>query len=373
MRAVLQARGIRGFVRITGLAVGLLCAASCASTPRIAATTSKPVSASPVPVALPEEPLLLLPSGAHQITRLNLVQLRASPQFATLRDLAQRGGCVTGSDLHFLFDRADQAALASYQDSAHTVRSVLVLHGAFGSADAREALLQASALAGHPHPSVSEQASGRFSILSANGISTVALGERLLAIGDPERVRAVVGVADAAQPNWLKDAALMPNIETARWLGEHTFSLLARLDDRSARRFERTISSMGGPRLSAGLANSSAAFAVGFGDNLHLEAMILYPDAPSAADTAEQLHGLIGQAGLMLRLFGLPPALGRPDVRTEGERLLLSLTLSADDVRTLTARLTPLFEAELPSCTNTPGTRAPGANPADTTQAQREP
>ena len=200
----------------------------------------------------------------------------------------------------------------------------------------------------------------------------MALGEHLLVVGDSGSVGAVLGVANRKQPNWLNDPALMPDLESAKWLREHTFSLLARLDDVSARRFERSISNMGGPRLKAELGHSSVAFAAGFGQDLHLQGMILYPNAASAGDTAEQLRGLVSQAGLMLRLLGLPSALGRPDVRTDGERLLVSLTLSAADVRSLTERLTPLFEAGMPTCTVPPSTNPGGVNRSDATQAKRE-
>ena len=76
----------------------------------------------------------------------------------------------------------------------------------------------------------------------------------------------------------------------------------------------------------------------------------MYPSADEAAQNAQQIRSMLGQAGFVLRLLGWPAALQRADVKADGPVLKLGLHLSHDEVLELTDKLQPLLDQNAPKC-----------------------
>ena len=81
-----------------------------------------------------------------------------------------------------------------------------------------------------------------------------------------------------------------------------------------------------------------------------MRAQVLYADANSATSAAEGLRSVIGRAGFVLRLTGMPPALERTQVTTDGARMHIALTVTDAEVRDMLEQVEPFLRAEGQQC-----------------------
>ncbi len=351
------------------LAACALLVACGGATQQAAPGPRAPSAAAPVPPSpppLPDEPLQLLPAGARVLGRADLDQMRSSPDFATLQQWAERYACVSGRPAQALLQHTQRVAFALFagERKGAPARGLLLLRGDYADADARTALDQACVWSAAACTQVSAEQRGRFELLDAGPLAAAQLGPHLIALGTGPLLGAVLEVADGARPSWAGSDPLMRGLDTTRWLFDHTLAAVAQLDDRSARRIGDELASVGGAELGSGLANGSAALALVLAQDARAELRVLYPQAETAARTAAAVRSLSGQAGLVMRLMGLPPWLERMQVQTSGSLLTLSLALSADDVKSLRERVGMLLQGKPAQC-QPAGPRADArANPA---------
>jgi hypothetical protein len=331
-------------------AVGLGCGGA-AQTGATARTAQQQAQEPPLP-PLPDDPVPLVPAGPRMLATAHIEALRASPHFATLESWAGRYLCLQREPLQSLWQHTNTVVLATFdpQGDRGGTSGLAFLRGDYGAEDARKALLLACTAVGESCESVTEQARGRFAVVSAGTLSAAGLGDHLLALGDGPLVQATLDVADGKHPSWVGTDPLMSGLDTQQWLSSHGAGLIARLDARTAGRISRSLENVGGSELGAGLANGSAALGLRLDKKAHAEARVLYPRAEAAAQTGDEIRGLVGQASLVMRLMGLPPLLDRLDVRAKGPLLELSLVLSADDLESLREQLGPLLKGDPAVC-----------------------
>ena len=108
----------------------------------------------------------------------------------------------------------------------------------------------------------------------------------------------------------------------------HTFAVITRVDERSAQRLGRQLAPIGGRRLGEGLATARPRSRSCSRRELNVRAQVLYADATLGRPAAEGLRSVIGRAGLVLRLTGMPPSLERAQVTTDGARMHIALTVT---------------------------------------------
>jgi hypothetical protein len=317
------------------------------------------------PPPLPADPIALVPAGPREIVSAQLAQVRASQHYPTLQQWFQHYGCMTADPSHFLFGRTDRALLASFGANAgeQGAERLLVLRGRYQPEDADRALAEAQRLlGGEEGGAVAQATQGRFQVHTQGQLAAAVLNEELLVIGDSGRVAAALAVADGKQPSVLKQGALFPGLD-AGWLAGHTLAAITQLDERSAERIGKQLSGIGGRKLGQGLTQSSAALSLGLSAGLELNAHVQYAAADAANEAAVGLRAVIGRAGLVLRLTGLPPALERTTVTTDGQRMNVSLSVTEDELRAILERIEPMLRSDAPPC----GTQAAIAAPDDAT------
>lgn len=353
------------------LAVALLaCGGGQSAAPAAQGTAAKSAG----PPAMPSDPLALLPAGPRELASADLAQLRASRHFAALDRLARTYGCFTPAPDHFFFERTDRALVASYGAAADdpAAKRLVVLRGRYIQGDARRALdeantllLAASQAAASPDAAApSEQTRGRFHVVQRGALSSVQLGDNLLALGDTQAVLDALAVADGERPALSSKDALVPGIDNRQWLeaSGHTFAVLTRVDAQSAARLGRQLGPIGGRRLGEGLGDSTAAGAIVFSSELTVRGQVLYADPNSAASAAEALRSVIGRAGFVLRLTGMPPALERTQVTSDGARMHIALTVTEAEVRDTLEQVEPFLQREAKPCATQARAPASGAS-----------
>jgi hypothetical protein len=348
------------------IAVALLAIACGGGKQAEPAADARDAAGPAVPPPPPTEPLRLLPDGVKELVTANLKQLRGSPHYALAGRWIRRYACLDAEPSHFLMERTERLVLAAYTEAENrsAARSLAVLRGEYRTGDAGRALAQAGSLLGTAAAGpVSEQTRGRFRVLGAGALSAALVGERMMVIGDTERVMAALDIADGKRAAWIPRDALMQGVDTERWVADHTAAVIMRVDARTAQRLGRELSVIGGRRLGENLNQSSAALALLVGGDLTAQAQVLYTDARIATEAADGLRAVMARADLVLRLTGLPSAVERTRVSADGERLNVTLTLSSADIERVGNRLEPLLGGSTPAC----GTQAarPPAAPED--------
>jgi len=307
----------------------------------------------PVP-PLPDDPVALVPAGASMIVSVEIASLRGTPLFDVLKRWAAQQSCGGTPPASWLVDRAERVVVAGFERAPDDkegpeLRSLLVVRAPAAAGDAARLLVERAKVQGQPEPVVQETTRGRFGYAEANGIAAARLGDHLLAIGDAPVLASALDVADGKQPAWPNGDAAAATLLKNGWLTGHSVGLIGRVSERGAKRMTRALSKMGAG--STPLDQGALTLSLDVSDGLRADAQVGLPDAASAERAAGELKNSFGQLELILRLTGLPLALANPDIRTEGEHLKLSLTLSADDVRILLERLDSFAPPGEPRCT----------------------
>ncbi|MFI5305735.1 MAG: hypothetical protein ACHQ53_00205 [Polyangiales bacterium] len=335
-----------------GLVALLLAGSGCGGGAATGKPTTPAVGALP---PLPGDPLRLVPAGARTIARLDLDALRASPHFATLQDWASRFVCLSAPGSQTLLRHTRGVIVAGLDTTPPSARphGVALLAGDFSAGDARQALSEACSYTATQCGAVVERPAGRFSVLHAGELSAAPLGDHVLAVGEDEAVTAVLEVADGKRAAEQFSAEVVRGLDTRQWLAGHTLAFVTRLDDRVASRIGQELQGVGGAALGDGLANGAAAFGLALAQDASAEARVAYAE-PAAADRgADSLRSLVGQAGFVMRLMGIPPLLDHLEVGVQAGLLRLGLRLSAEDVNSLRNQLMPLFEGKQAVCHDT--------------------
>jgi hypothetical protein len=345
--------------KLEALLIALLQAAACGGGAAAGKSTT-PATASPPP--LPEDPLALVPTGSHMLARLDFDAARASPHFAVLQDWASRFVCLgaPGSKALIVHTHAAIALGLDPVPPEQRPQGVALLSGTFSDEDTREALGELCSYAGAHCETPVARTAGRFGVLGAGGLAAARLGEHMLAMGDESGVAAVLAVADGNRAAEPLTGTLVPGLDTRHWLTQHTLAIVARVDDRAASRISRELESVGGAVLADGLSNGAAAFGLMLAKDASAEARVAYAEPGAADRSAAGLRSLVGQAGFVMRLMGMPPLLEHLRVDVQAGILRLGIRLSPDDVRDLRDRLAPMFEGRPPVCSEKLASLAPG-------------
>jgi hypothetical protein len=306
--------------------------------------------------ALPEEPLDLIPSGASEVGRVSLERLRSSLLFGSIEGSSLRLSCAPGERSHFLAHRTERLAFATYMagPDESSEQGVVVLRGRYTEDDAASALRASAWLAGGHRGPKTQREQGRFVVHGDGVAAAVLLSPELLVFGHDAQVKRVLELASGKGESWVRDPPFLPGLDARAVMPRQTLAMVARLNERRARRIGRSLAEVGGGGLVNGLDRSTAALSVLLERELRAELRVQYPDAQLAAATASELRSTISRAGFVLRLLGLRALVERLDIQAEGSGLRLTLDVSEQDARDLLDRLMPLLEGEAPSCPAAP-------------------
>src|SRR5262249_40915238 len=124
---------------------------------------------------------------------------------------------------------------------------VAAARGDYLTEDAQQMAQQLFAAHGAPLPA--PQPHGRFSLWQGTEVSAARLSDHLLAAGHTPELLLLLDVADGKHASWLGHDVPMPDLDTQRWLNEHTLAAVAQLDKHSVQRLGRELEGVGGDQF----------------------------------------------------------------------------------------------------------------------------
>jgi hypothetical protein len=325
----------------------MACGASQASLPTPAHPTPETrevAAARPVP----SDPLELVVGVPSAVAVVNVEQVRASALFARVRPLLERAACMSSAQLDALLAPSARLVIAARNasDRADQIEWLAVLVGSYTEQDA-DRILASTAPGADP---ALRQPVGRFTLATRAGLATSLLEQRLLVLGTPAWVRSALDSIEQPSPSFAASALWRehgPRVQCA----ERTVCLLSAADGVIAKRVQRALASAGSKSLGKQLAAADGVVGanVTTGVDLAVDAELQAPEL--AADAAQQAKDLFWQAGLLIRLAGLPNVFDAAHVGADGNQLKLSLSVSENDLAAYQDRLSKLLIDESDQCT----------------------
>jgi hypothetical protein len=190
---------------------------------------------------------------------------------------------------------------------------------------------------------------GRFTLATRAGLATSLLEQRLLVLGTPAWVRSALESVEQPSPSFAASALWRehgPRVQCA----QRTLCLLSAADGVIAKRAQRALASAGSKNLGKQLAAADGVVGANLtaGIDLAIDAELQTPQA--AAEAAQQAKDLFWQAGLLIRLAGLPNVFDAAQVRAEGRQLKLDLSVSENDLAAYQDRLSKLLIDDSEQC-----------------------
>jgi hypothetical protein len=320
------------------------CAASQATAPP-PAHVEAPAAASVRPV--PSDPLELLVGAPTAVAIATVAQVRASTLFGRVRPLIERVSCVSSEQLDGLLASTTRAIVASRQAAgpADHVEWLALLEGSYTEQDVERIL----ASVGLPGDAQVRESIGRFTLATRAQLGASLLEQRLLVLGSPGWARSALDAVDHPSPSFAASALWReqaPRVQCA----ERTLCLLSAADGVVAKPLQRALASAGAKNLGRqlGAADSALGLSAAAGVDMLMVARLQTPDAAAAA--LQETKDLFWQAGLLIRLAGLPDVLNDARVRAAGDQLQLDLSVSEGDLAQYQERLTQLLGDDRGSC-----------------------
>jgi hypothetical protein len=349
MRGMLRTASLRfvclhGCLSLLGAAATLGCAGSQAAAPG-PAHAAAPAAPSVRPV--PSDPLELLVGTPSAVAIANVAQLRASALFGRVRPLIERASCVSSEQLDALLASTTRAIVASRQaeNPADRAQWLALLAGSYSEQDVERVLASVA----QPSDAPLRESIGRFTLATRAQLGASLLEQRVLVLGSPAWVRSALDAIDhpsasfASSALWREQA---PRVQCA----EHMLCVLSAADGVAARPLQRALASAGAKGLGRQLGAADAALGLNAaaGVDVSTAARLQSPDA--AASAVQQIKDLFWQAGLLIRLAGLPDVLNDARVQAAGEQLQLDLSVSEGDLAQYQERLEQLLVDDGRSC-----------------------
>lgn len=325
----------------------LACGASQSGAPATQGTTP---AAAAVQRPIPADPLQLIVGAPTSLVDMRSERLRDSALFARTRGLLERATCTAAADVDWLLASSQRALVASRKTDAGAEFLVL-LTGTFSDADAERAL--ALAVARSPMRAGFNAAEpkqiGRFGVSVRGDLAVTVLERRLLVVGVANWVLAAVQSID--HPSDSPSAAgLLRELAAAVHCDERSACLLAAADSFAADELERGLSELGAKKLGRALSSAPTALGISASDSLQLAFLAQLPSAEAAASVLEAIKSYFWQAGLLIRLAGLPDVLGAVQARTNDAQLALDSSVSAADLAEYEQRVLPLLDKAASAC-----------------------
>jgi hypothetical protein len=349
MRGMLAAEGSSAGVARAVLACSVVCLIACGASQASLPPPAHPeAAATPAVRPVPSDPLELVVGVPSAVAVVNVDQVRASALFARVRPLLERAACISSAQLDALLAPTARLIIAARNatDQTEQIEWLAVLVGSYTEQDADRILASTTQSA---DPAL-RQPVGRFTLATRAGLATSLLEQRLLVLGTPAWVRSALDSIEQPSPSFAASALWRehgPRVQCA----ERMVCVLSAADGVIAKRVQRALASAGSKSLGKQLAAADGVVGANAaaGIDLAVDAELQTPEA--AADAAQQAKDLFWQAGLLIRLAGLPNVFDAAQVRAEGRQLKLDLSVSANDLAAYQDRLSKLLIDERDQCT----------------------
>jgi hypothetical protein len=333
---------MRGMKRASWALVLLV---ACGSSQAAGAGPEHPSAAGPSVRAVPSDGLELVVGDASAVAIVRVDLVRESPLFARLRPLIETQLCLSAAQLDALLANTSRAIVAS-RTTQDRVEWLAVLAGQYTEQDADRMLASAARSA---EGTAVKQRSGRFTLATQGEVAASLLEQRMLVLGTPTWLHSVLDSLDHAAPSFTA-STLWRELSTRVQCAERTGCLLSSAQSIAAQHLKRALSSTGAKALGRQLEAADSAFGVSIPDGVEVAYSARLPTADSAAAAAQQTKDLFWQAGLLIRLAGLPDVLDAAQLSAAGNQLSLQLSVSASDLAQYQERLGKLLEGSTGDC-----------------------
>jgi hypothetical protein len=327
----------------------LACGASQSAAPGVHATTPA-VRTAPAPAArpVPQNPIELIVGGPNMLVDLRVDRLRGSPLLARTRTFLERATCMSAADLDWLLASTEHA-LVAMRDASDQAQWLLVLTGAYTEADASRMLAAVAQrdAAGSANQPQNRASAGRFTITSQGDTALCLLDAHTLLVGAGQWLRAAVEAIDQPPPS---AASLLPDLAQRVQCDERSVCMLAAADSVAAHQLQRGLAELGAEGVGRAVSSAPTALGLTLSDGLEL-AFVAELSTPQAASSAlEVVKSWFWQAGLLIRLAGLPDVLDAVRARSDDTVMALELSVSASDLAQYQQRIAPLIDKAADVC-----------------------
>jgi len=311
------------------------------------------VEATPVPRAIPADLWLLVPANAMAVVELDATRLRLWSEYPTLRRWLSQYGCVQDADLLALLDRVERAvgAVGTWED--RTQDGLLLMRGTFSAGDA-------ATLAAKLGGAVTPAQRGRWSGFASDKALVVLLDETTLLVAYGAWRDDVLALASTGDGQRVRTAGFVERLTPLLAADGHVVLAMAAPSGAVASDILRDIGRWGGSAasISAGLAAEPnwGVRATIAADNAALSVFGVATGGTEqhAADLVDALSSAVWQAGLFMRLIGLPPILSTANLQHAAGTATLGLIASGPDMATLLARLEDMVRSSAAPCAPPP-------------------
>lgn len=311
------------------------------------AQPATPVEAPPPPI--PEDLWALVPSSAMLVADLDLARVRQWSHYSTLTRWLSQYACVQAGARTELLDRVERVVAAISLRTERDVDGLLLLRGSFSGADLA---MIAAEIDGNLQP----KQLGRWEAYADENDLVVLLDARTLLIAGGSWSDESLKLAAGTGGQNVREAAFVQAL-SSRIAGEgNVFVAMAAPAGGVARDILRDIERWGGSAsaIAKGLAAApywgvSARFD---GDSAGLHAMAIAAGGTEGNATAliEAFRSAFWQAGLFMRLIGLPPILTNASLQQAAGVATVGLQATGAEAATLLTRLEDVIKGGAPAC-----------------------
>lgn len=326
------------------------------------AATSAPDSTLPVGISepvvavapeIPDDLWLLVPENAIAVIDVDVARLREWAHYATVRRWMAQYACVQEGQWTALLDRVDRAVGSVGAINTQKAEGVLLLRGHFTEAD---------------RDVIAAEVDGD-AVVEQRGFWAVRVGkDELIALLDEHTLVVAVGpwrdqvlnLASTTGARGVREAAFVRDLAPRVQGDNNVVVAMAAPPADVASDVLHDLSRWGGS--AAAIAKGLAAMpywgvrANLLPDNGGVAAFAAASGGTEGGATAlaEALKTAFWQAGLFMRLIGLPPILANAALQHTGPVTTLGLQANASESATLLTRLEELVKSAAPPCTATP-------------------
>jgi hypothetical protein len=298
---------------------------------------------------VPTNPLELLIGAPSVVVDMRVDRLRSSPLFARARPFVERATCASSADIDWL-SASTARAVAAARSVDERIQWLAVLSGTYADRDADRMLAAITQRGASAAPNaVTKQAVGRFAITRQGEIAVSVLDQRLAILGTEVWVRAALDSIDHPSVSFAASSLrrdLAPRVHCA----DRSVCLLAAADSFASRQLQHALSGLGAKGLGRELSAANTALGLSMPDALEITFLAQLPTPESAAASLDHTKDWFWQAGLLIRLAGLPDVLNAVQAQTSANLLQLDLSVRAADLEQYEQRVGQLVGDSMDGC-----------------------
>ena len=307
----------------------------------------------------------LLIGAPSAVVDVHVDRLRNSPLYARMRPLIERAGCSSEraqtsglppaprptADFDWLMAVTERALVGMRTVDDHN-EWLAVLVGAYAEQDAERVLAAVAQQTGATGAGA-RQALGRFALVGQAEFAASVLDSHLAVVGGQAWVRAALAALDNAADQRgasFAGSSLWRDLSARTSCVDRTLCLVAAADSVATRQLQHGLNGVGAKALARELGTADTALGLSIPDGLDVSfvAQLATPDAAEAA--RRLLKDWLWQAGLVIRLAGLPNVLDAAKLEVNANLLQVALAVDAADLSQYEQRLSDMLNQSGQGC-----------------------